>query len=164
MRLIYLVIHLAYNHSFFTTPSLIFTMNPDYSFLTTWAECDAAKDDVTFELKNFSYRDTGLEITDERASRSQASGVAALAKKDGEILIAQGQAAVAGLTPVQQQDAADNVELLQSQRKKIVKANRVGAGTARFLGTVDAAQVQGQVDVLTAVLAGIATHRAQLTA
>ena len=46
-------------------------MNPDYSFLTTWAECDAAKADVEFELKTFSYRDTGLEITDERASRSQ---------------------------------------------------------------------------------------------
>ncbi|MGY3089823.1 hypothetical protein ACVWYF_002871 [Hymenobacter sp. UYAg731] len=139
-------------------------MNPDYSFLTSWAECDAAKDDVTFELKTFSYRDTGLEITDERASRSQTSGVAALAKKDGEILVAQGQAAVAGLTPLQQQDAEDAVELLQAQRKKIAKANRVSTGTDRFLATVDAAQVQGQVDVLTAALAGIATRRAQLSA
>ena len=67
-------------------------MNPDYSFLTNWAQCDAAKADVEFELKTFSYRDTGLEITDERASRSQASGVAALAKKDGEILTACQQA------------------------------------------------------------------------
>ena len=140
-----------------------FTMNPDYSFLTNWAQCAAAKADVEFELKTFSYRDTGLEITDERASRSQTSGVAALAKKDGEILVAQGQAAVAGLTPLQQQDAEDAVELLQAQRKKIVKANRVSAGTDRFLATVDAAQIQGQVDVLTAALAGIATRRAQLT-
>ena len=138
-------------------------MNPDYSFLTNWAQCDAAKADVEFELKTFSYRDTGLEITDERASRSQTSGVAALAKKDGEILVAQGQGAVAGLTPLQQQDAEDAVELLQAQRKKIVKANRVSAGTDRFLATVDAAQIQGQVDVLTAALAGIATRRAQLT-
>ena len=138
-------------------------MNPDYSFLTTWAECDAAKADVEFELKTFNYRDTGLEITDERASRSKTAGAAALAKKDGEILTAQGMAAVAGLTPQQQQDANDKVELLQAQRKQIMKANRVSAGTARFLGTVDAAQVQGQVDVLTAALAGIATRRAQLT-
>ncbi len=138
-------------------------MNPDYSFLTTWAECDAAKTDVEFELKTFNYRDTGLEISDERTSRSHASGVAALAKKDGEILTAQGQAAVAGLTAQQVQDANDKVELLQAQRKQIVKANRVSAGTARFLATVDAAQVQGQVDVLTAALAGIATRRAQLT-
>ena len=139
-------------------------MNPDYSLLTTWAECDAATADVTFELKTFSYRDAGLEITGERAGRSQASGAAALAKKDGEILGAQGQAAVPGLTPQQQQDANDAVELLQAQRKKIMKANRVSAGTARFLGTVDAAQVQGQVDVLTAALKGIADRRATLPA
>lgn len=137
-------------------------MNPDYSFLTNWAECDAAKADVEFELKTFSYRDTGLDIADERASRSQVSGAAALVKKDSDILIAQGQAAVVGLTSQQQQDAADAVELLQAQRKKIMKDNRVSAGTDRFLGTVDAAQVQGQVDVLTAALAGIATRRAGL--
>ena len=139
-------------------------MNPDYSFLTTWAECDAATVDVSFELKTFSYRDTGLDLAGERASRGQASGAAALAKKDGEILVAQGQAAVAGLTAQQQQDADDAVELLQAQRKRIVKANRVSAGTARFLATVDAAQVQGQVDILTAALAGIVARRATLTA
>ena len=139
-------------------------MNPDYSLLTTWAECDAAKADVDFELKTFTHRDVGLEITDERSTRSHVAGVAALAKKDSAIVIAQGEAAVVGLTPLQKQDALDAVELLQSQRKKIVKDNRVTAGTDRFLGTVDATQVQGQVDVLTAVLAGIATQRAKLTA
>lgn len=41
-----------------------------------------------------------------------------------------------GLTPQQQQDA---VELLQAQRKRIMKNNRTSAGTDRFLGTVDAA-------------------------
>ena len=76
-------------------------MNPDYSLLTTWAECDAATADVTFELKTFSYRDSGLDLAGERASRSQASGAAALAKKDSEILVAQGLAALAGLTPQQ---------------------------------------------------------------
>lgn len=139
-------------------------MSPDYSLLTTWAECDAATADVTFELKTFSYRDTGLDLAGERASRSQASGAAALAKKDSEILVAQGQAAVPGLTPQQQQDALDAVELLQAQRKKIMKNNRASVGTDRFLSTVDAVQVQGQVDVLTDALAGIATRRAQLSA
>ena len=139
-------------------------MNPDYSLLTTWAECDAATADVNFELKTYSYRDTGLDLADARADRSQASGAAALAKKDGEILTAQGQAALPGLTPQQQQDALDNVELLQAQRKKIMRGNRTSAGTDRFLKTVDAAQVQGQVDVLTAALAGIAAQRATLSA
>ncbi|SDY58086.1 hypothetical protein [Hymenobacter psychrophilus] len=139
-------------------------MNPDYTLLTNWAECDAATADVNFELKTYSYRDTGLDLADERADRSQASGAAALAKKDGEILTAQGQAALPSLTPQQQQDALDVVELLQSERKKIMRGNRTSAGTARFLKTVDAAQVQAQVDVLTAVLAGIATQRATLPA
>ncbi|MBF9222802.1 hypothetical protein [Hymenobacter ruricola] len=38
----------------------------------------------------------------------------------------------------------------------------VRAGTDRFLATVDAAQVQDQVDRLTAVLAGIAQRRSEL--
>ena len=139
-------------------------MNPDYLQLTTWAQCDAATADVTFELKTFNYRDTGLDLAGERASRSQAAGQATLAKKDAEIIIAQGQAAVPGLTPQQQLDAADALELLVAQRKKIMRDNRVSIGTDRFLGTVDAAQVQGQVDVLTTTLAGIATRRAALTA
>ncbi|MDB5270570.1 MAG: hypothetical protein JWP58_3610 [Hymenobacter sp.] len=139
-------------------------MNPDYSFLTTWAECDAAKADVEFELKTFSYRDTGLDLAGERATRSKTAGAAALAKKDVEILVAQGQAAVAGLSAQQQEDADDAVELLQAQRKKIAKSNRVSAGTDRFLATVDAAQVQGQVDVLTDALKGIADRRTDLLA
>ncbi len=139
-------------------------MNPNYALLTTWAECDAATADVAFELKTYSHRDTGLDIADERATRSKASGEAALAKKDREILIAQGEAAVAGLTPQQKQDADDAVELLEAERKKIMKANRVSAGTARFLGSVDGGQVQAQVDFLTAVLAGIAAHRLTLSA
>ena len=139
-------------------------MTPDYSLLTTWAECDAATADVTFELKGFSVRDASLDLSDERASRSQASGATALAKKDAEILVAQGQAAVPGLSPAQQQDAADALELLQAQRKQIVKRNRPAVGTARFLATVDATQVQAQVDTLTAVLAGIAAQRATLSA
>jgi hypothetical protein len=138
-------------------------MNPDYSLLITWAECYAATADVEFELETFSYRDSGLDLAGKRATRSQTAGAAAIAKKDSEILIAQGQAAVAGLTPEQQQDAEDEVELLQAQRKKLMKANRSSAGTDRFLATVDAAQVQGQVDILTAALAGIATRRAQLS-
>jgi len=139
-------------------------MNPDYSFLTTWAECDAATVDVTFELKTYSYRDFGLDLADDRADRSQAAGAATLAKKDAEILRAQDEAARTGLTPQEQQDANDALELLLAQRKKIMKDNRTSAGTARFLGTVDAVQVQAQVDLLTAVLAGIAARRAELTA
>ncbi|OON67602.1 hypothetical protein [Hymenobacter sp. CRA2] len=139
-------------------------MNPDYSLLTTWAECDAAAADVTFELETYSYRDSGLDLAGKRATRSQAAGAAALAKKDKEIMAAQRDADAGGLTAQQQQDANDALELLQYQRKKIVRDNRASAGTDRFLSTLDAAQVQGQVDILTAALAGITAHRATLTA
>lgn len=138
-------------------------MTPDYTLLTTWAECDAATADVAYELKGYSVRDTALDYSADRADHSQAAGAAALAKKDGEIAVAQGQAAVAGLTAQQQQDATDAVELLQAQRKQIVKRNRTITGTARFLTTVDATQNQAQVDTLTAVLAGIVAQRATLT-
>lgn len=86
-------------------------MNPDYTLLTTQAECAAAAADVAYELKTYSYRDTGLDLADDRAGRSQA---AALAKKDAEITVAQSQTTTAGLTPEQRQDALDTLELLQA--------------------------------------------------
>lgn len=137
---------------------------PDYQLLTTWAQCDAATADVTFELKTFSVRDANLALSDDRAGRSQSAGAAALAKKDADILSAQNMLARPGIT--QQQDEADALELLVAQRKQLVKRNRTTVGTAPFLADVDAVQVQGQgqVDVLTAVLTGIAAHRATLTA
>ncbi|PJJ61005.1 hypothetical protein [Hymenobacter chitinivorans] len=139
-------------------------MEPDYSFLTTQAECDDATAEVTFELKTFTHIDSGLDLADDRADRSKASGAAALAKKDAEILRAQGEVNAAGLTNLQRQDAIDALELLQAQRKKILKNNRVSAGTNRFLGSVNGVQTQAQVTVLTGVLAGIAGHRATLSA
>ncbi|UOQ52294.1 hypothetical protein [Hymenobacter cellulosivorans] len=139
-------------------------MNPDYSLLTTWAQCDAATADVTFELKTFTHADSGLDLADDRAARSQASAAAALAKKDKEIAAAERDAAAPGLTPEEQEDADDALDLLRLQRKKIVKNNRANVGTERFLGSVDAGQVQTQVDYLNTVLAGIAAHRDTLSA
>ncbi|RAK70050.1 hypothetical protein [Hymenobacter edaphi] len=55
-------------------------------------------------------------------------------------------------------------ELLQAERKKIVRDNRASTGNARFQARLDAVQVQGQVDILTAARAGIAARRATLTA
>ncbi|GAB3832716.1 hypothetical protein [Hymenobacter jeollabukensis] len=139
-------------------------MTPDYALLTTWADCDAALKDVNYELKTFSYRDNGLDLADDRATRSQEAGAAALARKDAEILRAQGEAGLAGLSAQEQLDADDKVELLQAQRKKIVRDNRASTGNARFQASLDAVQVQGQVDILTAARDGIIAHRATLTA
>ncbi|WP_046244934.1 hypothetical protein [Hymenobacter terrenus] len=136
----------------------------DFTSLDTWAKCDKATEEVTFERKSFTVRDASIDLADERADRSQASGIAALAKKDGEILSTQNLLATAGLTPEARQDTADELELLQAQRKQIVKRNRQTSGTASFLADVDAGQVESQVAVLTAVLDGIATQRATLSA
>ena len=59
---------------------------------------------------------------------------------------------------------ADKLELLQTQRRQVVKRNRQSSGTAVFLTDVDSVQVAGQVAVLTAVLAGIVSHWATLSA
>ncbi|GAB2941702.1 hypothetical protein GCM10027048_02670 [Hymenobacter coalescens] len=139
-------------------------MTPDYSLLTTQAECDAALEDVNFELETYTVRDSTLGLAGKRATRSQQAGAETLARKDAEILRARGEAAIAGLSAQEQQDADDKVELLQAQRKKIMRDNRASAGTDRFLAVLDAVQVQGQVDILTAARDGITAHRATLTA
>lgn len=140
------------------------SLDIDFARLTTHAQCDAAKSEVAFELKTYSVRDQNLELAGNRADRSQGAAAAALAKKDGEIVSVQNQLTATGLTADQQQDLRDELELLQAQRKQLVKRNRQNAGTEVFLAAVDAVQVDAQVAVLTAVLAAIDTHRATLTA
>jgi|GEM_PF-6853723 len=66
-----------------------------------------------------------------------------------------------GIMPAEQQDDTGALELLVAQRKQFVKHNRATAGTAPFLADADAGRVQ---DILTAVLTGIAAHRATLAA
>ncbi|WP_400190938.1 hypothetical protein [Hymenobacter sp. B81] len=137
-------------------------MNPDYSVLTNWADCDAATAHATFELETLQHRDQGYDLADKRADLSQEAGQAALAKKDAEIAAAQHHAAQPGLSTQQKEDAEDVVLLLQAQRKKIVRDNRDQTGSARFKLSVDAAQIAAQAALLQQVLAGIAAHRATL--
>ena len=139
------------------------TLQLDLATLDTWAKCDAATTEVTFRRKTYSVRDANIDLADDRSTRSLMSGTEALAKKDGEILSAQGRLAATGLTVQAHQDIADELELLQAQRKQVVKHNRQSSGTAVFLTDVDAGQVAGQVAVLTAVLASIVTQRATLS-
>ncbi|RTQ45724.1 hypothetical protein EJV47_24880 [Hymenobacter gummosus] len=136
--------------------------NPDYSLLTTIAECDDAEAAVTLELETFDHRDRGYTLADKRADASQAAGSATLAKKDEEIAQAQYKAAAPGLAGQAKQDADDLVELLQAQRKKIVRDNRADTGLGRFKITVDAAQAENQTTLLSSIRDGVRARRDEL--
>ena len=144
------------------TVTIAFTL--DFDLLTTRAMCDEATGELAFETKTFTTRDANIELADERADRSQNSAAAALTRKDGEIQSVQSQLTATGLAPEMQQDLTDKLELLQAQRKQLVKRGRQTAGVGRFLAAVNAVQVDGQVEVLQAILAAIAAHRATLSA
>ena len=138
--------------------------NPDYSFLLTPADCDEAEKEVTFELETFTARDYNYGVADKRAGRSQEAGTATLAKKDAEIAEAQYRAAAPGLAGQAKQDADDTVELLLSQRKKILRDNRADTGAGRFKISVDAVQAESQVALLTTIRDGIQNRRRELGA
>ena len=136
----------------------------DYSSLTTRAECDTATTEVDFEMRTFASRDTAGDLAGERAERTQASTASQLAKVDAKIASANAVLAAPGIDADLQETTTDELAALQVQRTKLVKRGRLSTGVVRFLAVVDAEQVAQQVATLTAVKAGIATHRATLTA
>ena len=136
----------------------------DFIPLDTRAKVDDVVERVTFDDADADTEETLQERDDRHAARSQSRGALALAKKDQEILIAQGKAAVPGLMGQEKQDADDRVEALVSQRKTIVRVNRATGGVAAVLDDIEAALTTGDRTFYTALLAALATHRAGLTA
>ena len=136
----------------------------DYQLLTTQAECDAATAELDFELKTYSTRDANLDLADERGERAQTSATAQLAALDGKIAAAQNLLAAPGIADELRDTTTDDLALLQAQRTKLAKRTRQQAGVRRFLSSVDAQQVADQVATLTAARAGVAAHRATLSA
>lgn len=136
----------------------------DYSLLTTRAECDEATADLDFELLTFTTRDANLDLADQRADRSKASGTDQLAQLDGKITAAESLLAATGIAASLRDATTDDLALLRAQRTKLAKRTRLTTGTTRFLATVDAQQIADQVATLTTAKTGVATHRATLTA
>lgn len=136
----------------------------DYSVLTTRAECDAATQELDFELKTFATRDANLDLADDRAGRAKDNTAAQLSKVNGEIASLDYRLAQPGLDATTQADLADEREGYVVQRKKLEKRNRQATGPNRLLADVDAEQIAIQVALLNQVKAGIAAHRATLPA
>ncbi len=140
------------------------TFELDFTPLTLRAQCDEAKDDLEFLFKTYNVRDQNLDLADERTSRSLTDVLAAIARKDSAIVKAQGDAGNMALSAQERQDASDDVELLQAERKQLLRRTRTTTGAPVFVANVSAAQVETQATVLAAILAALAAHRATLTA
>ncbi len=143
---------------------ITYSVTIDFAPLDTWAKVDEVVTSVADDDADAGTEESIQARTDRRAARSQSKGAQALARKNTEILIAQGQAAVPGLTGQDKQDADDKVEALISQRKTILRTNRATSGTAVVLDDIDAALTTGDRSFYTQLLAALATHRATLTA
>ena len=146
------------------TLTITYPVTLDFAPLDTRTKVDEVVAEITFDDDEADFQDAAQQRADRRATRSQSKGALALAKKDAELVIAQGLAAVPGLTGLAKQDADDKVEALVSQRKTILRNNRATGGTAAVLADVDAALTTGDRAFYTALLAALATHRATLTA
>ncbi|TYZ09315.1 hypothetical protein FY528_11260 [Hymenobacter lutimineralis] len=136
----------------------------DYTTLSDRAQCDAATAEVDFELRSFSVRDSNLDLADERAERTQTSTAAQLARVEAKIASNDILLATAGIDEETRETATDERAALLVQRTRLQKRARQAQGVSRFLADVDVEQIAKQVEVLTAVKAGIATHRATLPA
>ena len=136
----------------------------DYATLTTRAECAQAIAEIDFELKAFAARDLNADVADDRADRSKTTTAAQLSKVNGEIAALDYRLAQPGLDADVAADLSDEREAYVVQRKRLEKRNRQVTGVDRFLADVDVEQIAQQVATLTGVKAGIAAHRATLTA
>ena len=136
----------------------------DYSSLTDRALCDAATAEIEFALKTFTTREAVGELADTRSERSKNSTAAQLAKVNARIGTQDVLLATSGLDADSLQEATDERADLLVQRTKLTKRNRLVTGLALFMADVDAEQVDAQVTTLNTIKAGIATHRATLTA
>ena len=146
------------------TLNITYTVDIDFTPLDTWAKVDEVVADVTYDNDEAGFQVAAGQRTDRRAARSQSQGAKALAKKNADLLSAQNQAAVPGLTAQEKQDADEKVEALVSQRKTILRNNRVNNGPEAVLADIDAAPAAGERAFYVALLAALATHRATLTA
>ncbi|MBX0291494.1 hypothetical protein K3G63_13675 [Hymenobacter sp. HSC-4F20] len=139
-------------------------MSVAYSTLTDRAQCDAATAQIDFELRTFAVRDANLDLSDERATRTQTSTAAQLAKVTAQIASADAILAAPGIDEDTRADAADNRAALLVQQTRLQKRARQTGGLTEFLADVDAAQTAQQITLLTAIKDGIARHRATLPA
>ncbi|GAA3919455.1 hypothetical protein [Hymenobacter algoricola] len=136
----------------------------DYTTLTTRAECDAATVEVDFELLSYTVRDANIDLSEERADRSQASIAAQLSVLDTRIATAE---AILGLTTIDAETREQKTlerDTALAQRKKLLKRAKQTTSVTHFLADVGVEQIARQVEVLTAVKAGIAQHRTTLPA
>jgi hypothetical protein len=136
----------------------------DYNTLTDHAQCDAATAEVDFELRTYSVRDVTNDLAGERSERLQSSIATQLAAVVAKIARAEALLARPELTGLEREDQQDEVEALNVQRKKLLKRARQASGVNEFLADVDEEQIAKQVEVLTAVKAGITQRRAALPA
>ncbi|TGE15586.1 hypothetical protein [Hymenobacter elongatus] len=139
-------------------------MSVDYSLLTTRALCDEATAEIEFELKTYTTREAQGELTDTRTQRTATRTTAQLAKVNAQIATQDILLATAGLDADTLQTATDERAALLVRRTSLSKSKSLTSGVARFFIGVDTEQIAKQVETLTTVKEGIATHRATLPA
>ena len=128
------------------------------------ADADKAAEEVTFRIDTYTTRDANSTMADKRATRAQTRETDAVAKVDGEIALAQEQLTLPSLTGQARIAKADELEGLQIRRRKLLRPDEETPGYTRFIADVGAGEDDGLLAFLQAVLAGIGTHRATLTA
>ena len=136
----------------------------DYAKLKTRADCDEATTKVSLERKTYAAHDLTLEVAGDRAGVTATDAAARLLKVESEIAQKTQYLTNVGLTSSEIETATDRIAALEVQRTALRKRGRVSSGVGAFLQSVDADQYDANLAVLDTVLAGIAAHRATLSA
>jgi hypothetical protein len=139
-------------------------MSVNYASLTTFALCDAATAEIDFKLQVYTTHDAVDQLADKRSERSKTSTSSELAAVNSKITAADILLATAGIDPVLVEKTTDERAGLLVRRTTLTKRGRSTIGFDQFLGEVEDEQTDAQVATLTTIKAGIATHRATLTA
>lgn len=135
-----------------------------YGPLTTFALCDAATRKLTFRVKTLTTRDAVLDLADDRAALSQEEVADQLLKVNGKIAEATFKLTQPGLDAAATEVLTDELDAHRIHRRRLERRATQVAGLDDFFTDVDAEEVAVRVAKLQEVLAGIAAHRATLSA
>jgi len=136
----------------------------NYASLTDWAMCDAATAEVDFKLEVYTTNEAVDRLADKRTARTRNSTASKLAAVNSKITAAEILLASPGMDPDLVEKTTDELAALKVQRTTLTKRGRTTKVLQKFLSEVEDEQDDAQVAKLTAIKAGIAARRAELSA
>jgi hypothetical protein len=136
----------------------------DVTLLKTWDDCDVATASLTKEKKTYAHRDVNQTYAETQATDRATTTATQLTKAIDDVAHYTAEVARLGITDAERRAAQRSLISATARRDNLQLNTETTTGPAAFLTEADADQVDGQIDILQALIDLVAAHRLTLTA